>query len=100
MLYQINKRTGLPVYVNNDGLDVGTPDLFEYTMIYLTSHYRWSFNEAEAENVAEWIRRGGTLLLLTVLLAAGGGGAYYYLNFMQPQELPGPPPAPPETPGG
>lgn len=63
MLYQINKRTGLPVYVNNDGLDVGTPDLFEYTMIYLTSHYRWSFNEAEAGNVAEWIRRGGTLLL-------------------------------------
>ncbi len=44
--------------------------------------------------------RGKTLLLLTVLLAAGGGGAYYYLNFMQPQELPGPPPAPPQTPGG
>ena len=63
MLYQINKRTGLPVYVDNDGLDVATPELFEYTVIYLTSHYRWGFNERESENVAEWLRRGGTLFL-------------------------------------
>ncbi len=63
MLYQITRRTGLPVHVNNDGLDVATPELFEYTTIYLTAHYRWGFNERESENVAEWIRRGGTLLL-------------------------------------
>lgn len=63
MLYQINKRTGLPVHVNNDGLDVASPELFENPVIYLTSHYRWSFNEREANNVAVYLKRGGTLLL-------------------------------------
>ncbi len=63
MLYQINKRTGLKVHVNNDGLDVASPELFENPVIYLTSHYRWAFNERESKNVALYLKRGGTLLL-------------------------------------
>ena len=63
MLYQVNKRTGLPVLVNNDGLNVATDELFDYTVVYLTSHNRWAFNEKETDNMARWLERGGTLLL-------------------------------------
>ena len=37
MLYQINKRTDLPIYDGKPGLDVATDELFEHTVIYLTS---------------------------------------------------------------
>ena len=40
MLYQINKRTDLPIYDGKPGLDVATDELFEHTVIYLTSHTR------------------------------------------------------------
>ena len=63
MLYQINKRTGLPVHVESDGLDVASREIYENTVIYLTSHTRWSFNEKESTNVARWLSRGGTLFL-------------------------------------
>jgi len=61
--YQINKRTELPVFVFNDGLNLASPDLFRYTIIYLTSHGKWSLNEKETENLALWLKRGGTLIL-------------------------------------
>ncbi|MDA0837826.1 MAG: DUF4159 domain-containing protein, partial [Planctomycetota bacterium] len=63
LLYQINKRTGLPVHVDNEGLDVSTDDIFEHLVIYLTAHHAWSFNEKETENISKWLKRGGTLLL-------------------------------------
>lgn len=63
MLYQVNKRSELPVHVDNDGLDVGADGLFENTVVYLTSHYRWGFNEREAAKMTLFLERGGTLLL-------------------------------------
>jgi len=63
MLYQVNRRTDLPIYVNNDGLDLATDDIFECLAVYLTSHHAWSLNEKESENLAKWLKRGGTLLL-------------------------------------
>jgi len=63
MLYQVNKRTDLPVYVDNEGLDVGSDELFEQLVVYITSHEAWSFNEKETENMTKWLKRGGTFLL-------------------------------------
>ena len=63
LLYQINKRTDLPVFINNEGLDVGKDDLFENTVVYLTSHRRWSLNEKETAKMALFLKRGGTLWL-------------------------------------
>lgn len=63
MLYQINKRTDMPVHVDNDGLNVGSDELFERLVVCLTSHDRWSFDEKETENLSKWLKRGGTLLL-------------------------------------
>ncbi len=63
MLYQIEKRTTLPVYVDNEGLDVGSDDLFKHLVVYLTSHHEWALNERETENLTKWLKRGGTLML-------------------------------------
>jgi hypothetical protein len=63
MLYQVGKRTDLPTFMNSAGLDVATDEIFQHTIIYLTSHNRWSFNEKETENLARWLERGGTLWL-------------------------------------
>jgi len=63
VLYQVNKRTNLPVYIDNDGLDVGSKELFEHLVIYLTSHGAWGFDEKETDYVSKWLKRGGTLLL-------------------------------------
>lgn len=63
MLYQVHERTGLPVYVDNVGLEIARDELFEHVVVYLTSHNLWSFNERESENLAKWLKRGGTLLL-------------------------------------
>ncbi len=63
MLYQVNKRTDLPVHIDNDGLNLATDELFEHLVIYLTSHNHWSLNEKEIDNLQRWLNRGGTLLL-------------------------------------
>jgi len=62
MLYQVNKRTNLPVYIDNEGLDVATKELFEYLIIYVTSHEAWGLDEKETEYVSKWLKRGGTFL--------------------------------------
>ncbi len=63
MLYQVGKRTDLPTYNGPAGLDVATDELFEHTVVYLTSHTRWGFNEKETENLARFVARGGTIIL-------------------------------------
>lgn len=63
MLYQINKRTDLPVHVDTEGLDAGSDALFEHTIVYLTAHVKFSFNEKETENLARFLKRGGTIFL-------------------------------------
>jgi hypothetical protein len=63
MLYQINKRTDLPVYVNTEGLNVATDELFDNTVVYLTAHVRFAFNDKETENLTRFLKRGGTLFL-------------------------------------
>jgi len=63
MLYQVKKRTDLPVYVDNAGLDVGSDELFEQLVVYITSHEAWSFNETESDNMTKWLKRGGTFFL-------------------------------------
>ncbi|MBE7463458.1 MAG: DUF4159 domain-containing protein [Planctomycetes bacterium] len=63
LLYQFNKRTQLPVHVEPKGLDVSSDELFKHTLVYLTAHVAWNFNDKEAENMARFLKRGGTLLL-------------------------------------
>jgi len=63
VLYQFEQRTGLPTYVDNEGLNVATDELFEYPLIYITGHAGWQFNQAELDNVTKFLQRGGTILM-------------------------------------
>ncbi|GDY21652.1 hypothetical protein LBMAG56_29990 [Verrucomicrobiota bacterium] len=63
MLYQIGKRTDLPVHFDSEGLNTAKDDIFQETVLYLTSHYRWGFNDKENANLTLFLKRGGTLLL-------------------------------------
>ena len=62
-MYQFAKRTDLPVHVDNDGIDLATDEIFQVTVLYLTSHNAWSLNEKERTNLSRWLKRGGTLFL-------------------------------------
>ena len=63
LTYQFEQRTGLPTYTNNDGLNVATDEVFEYPLIYLTGHSGWQFTEDEADNLTNFVERGGTIFL-------------------------------------
>ena len=63
MLYQVKQRTGFKIFRNNEGLDVSKDEIFEYTVLYLTSHRRWTFNEKETAQLQLFLKRGGTLWL-------------------------------------
>jgi hypothetical protein len=63
MLYQVNKRTELPVFIKNEGLNVESDELFEHTVIYLTAHRTWSFNEKEITHLQMFLKRGGSMWL-------------------------------------
>ncbi len=65
LLYQITERTRgkYPVYVNNEGILLTGDEIFDYPLIYFTSHYAFQFSDAEVENLKKYLARGGTLWL-------------------------------------
>ena len=52
----LEEKFEIPVFINNEGLDVSKDDLFENTVIYLTSHKRWSLNEKETAKMALFLK--------------------------------------------
>ena len=65
LFYQLSVRTDgqVPHYVDNAGLDVDSPEIFEYPIIYFTSHFSFNFTDKEVENLKKYLERGGTLWL-------------------------------------
>jgi len=63
--YQLKMRTGgkYPCYVNNEGISLLDDEIYDYPLIYFTSHYGFDFTEAEVENLKKYLARGGTLML-------------------------------------
>lgn len=63
--YQLRERTKgkFPIYLDNEGLELGSKDIFDYPIIYFTSHFPFQFSEDEIENLKKFLTRGGTLLL-------------------------------------
>jgi hypothetical protein len=92
MHYQLNKRTGLPVRINNDGLDLTKPELFEEQVVYLTAHNTWALTDAEVKNLALFLQRGGSLFLDDCL--AGGGPFWKCIPTEMGKVLPGVAPVP------
>lgn len=63
--YQLRERTKgkFPLYLDNEGLDLASKEIFDYPILYFTSHFPFQFSEDEIENLKKYLHRGGTLLL-------------------------------------
>jgi len=63
--YQLRERTkgAFPCYVDNRGIGLTGDEIFDYPIIYFTSHYAFNFSEEEVENLKKYLARGGTLWL-------------------------------------
>ncbi len=65
LFYQLRERTHgtFPAYVNNEGIELVGDEIFDYPLLYFTSHYGFQFSEEEIENLQKFLARGGTLML-------------------------------------
>lgn len=63
--YQLRERTEgkFPVYLDNEGIELVGKEIFDYPVIYFTSHFPFQFSDEEVENLKKYLARGGTLLL-------------------------------------
>ena len=63
--YQLRERTQgkYPIYLDNEGIELVGKDIFDYPVIYFTSHFPFQFSDDEVENLKKFLHRGGTLLL-------------------------------------
>jgi hypothetical protein len=63
--YQLRERTQgkFPVYLDNEGIELVGKDIFDYPIIYFTSHFPFTFSDEEVENLKKYLARGGTLML-------------------------------------
>ena len=63
--YQLRERTQgkFPVYLDNEGIELVGNEIFDYPVIYFTSHYPFQFSDDEVENLKKYLARGGTLML-------------------------------------
>jgi len=65
LFYQLGLRTDneFPSYVDNAGLEITSDEIFNYPIIYFTSHFPFSFTDEEVQNLKKYLERGGTLWL-------------------------------------
>jgi Domain of unknown function (DUF4159) len=63
--YQLRERTQgkFPIYLDNEGLALSSKEIFDYPIIYFTSHFPFQFSDDEVDNLKKYLARGGTLLL-------------------------------------
>lgn len=63
--YQLRERTQgkFPCYLDNEGLSLSSPEIYDYPILYFTSHFPFTFSDAEVENLKKYLARGGTLWL-------------------------------------
>ena len=63
--YQLRERTQgkFPCYLDNEGIELASEKIYDYPIIYFTSHYPFTFSEEEVENLKKYLARGGTLWL-------------------------------------
>lgn len=63
--YQLDRRLQgqFPVYVDNSGIKLTGDEIYDYPIIYFTSHYPFTFAGDEIENLKRFVAQGGTLWL-------------------------------------
>jgi hypothetical protein len=65
LTYQVRERTQgkFPMYLDNEGIELIGKEMFDYPLLYFTSHFPFQFTDDEVENLKKFLARGGTLLL-------------------------------------
>ena len=65
LYYQIRERTQgkFPIKIENEPIELGSKEMFDYPLVYFTSHYSFEFSDEEVENLKKYVARGGTLWL-------------------------------------
>lgn len=58
-----NKNIKTNLNTNDDNIEVGSPELFNYPLLYLTGHGNVIFSDNEAENLRKYMMAGGFLLI-------------------------------------
>ncbi|MCU0421618.1 MAG: DUF4159 domain-containing protein [Bacteroidia bacterium] len=56
-----NRELGTNIFGEEDIVEVGSPDIFNYPFIHLTGHGNMVFNEQEAQNLRKYLISGGFL---------------------------------------
>ena len=64
LFYQLRERTQgkFPVYLDNEGISLLGDEIFDYPIIYFTSHFPFQFTDEEVDNLKKYFARGGTFL--------------------------------------
>ena len=56
-----NTELGMNIYRDEDNVEVGSPNLFDYPYVYLTGHGNVNFSPEEASNLRNYLIGGGFL---------------------------------------
>jgi hypothetical protein len=56
-----NEQINTNLAISEDVVDVGSPDLFLYPYVYMTGHGNVTFNNAQVENLRNYLTSGGFL---------------------------------------
>lgn len=62
LLQQFNRRTDIPVKFSQQDLKLTDERIFNMPILYLTGHEGFQFSDAEAQNLREYLNKGGFLL--------------------------------------
>jgi hypothetical protein len=63
--YQLRERTQgkYPIYLDNEGIELVGKEIFDFPLLYFTSHFPFQFSDEEVDNLKKYLARGGTLML-------------------------------------
>jgi hypothetical protein len=63
LIHSLALYTDIPVLPDGVVVDLGSPELFRYPFVFLTGHLPVQLSSAEAENLREYVDRGGFLFI-------------------------------------
>lgn len=62
LLQQFNRRTDIPVKFGQQELKLSDPKIFDAPILYITGHETFTLDNTEAQNLREYLNKGGFLL--------------------------------------
>ena len=63
LIHSLARYTDLPVAPEGVVVDLSSPEIFQYPVLYLTGHIPVRFSEAESRNLKAYVERGGFVFM-------------------------------------